>query len=110
GGGADIPENAPRTVVVYDLGGGTFDVTMVKLARKKFQVLAIEGDVRLGGEDWDDRLVNHAAEQFRQQFGSDPRTDEQSLAMLQAAAERAKRTLSKVEQASVTVVHSGYKL
>jgi len=110
GAGAEIPENAPRTVVVYDLGGGTFDVTMVKLSKKKFQVLAIEGDVRLGGKDWDDRLVNHVAEQFRQQFGSDPRQDEQSLAMLQAAAERAKRTLSKVEQASVTVVHAGQKL
>jgi molecular chaperone DnaK len=95
---------------VYDLGGGTFDVTVVKLSKKKFQVLAIEGDVRLGGKDWDDRLVNHAAEQFRQQFGSDPRSDEQSLAMLQAAAERAKRTLSKVEQASITVVHAGHKL
>lgn len=110
GAGADIPENAPRTVLVYDLGGGTFDVTVVKLSKKKFQVLAIEGDVRLGGKDWDDRLVNHAAEQFRQQFGSDPRSDEQSLAMLQAAAERAKRTLSKVEQASITVVHAGHKL
>jgi molecular chaperone DnaK len=108
--GAVIPDSAPRTVVVYDLGGGTFDVTMVKLGRKRFQVLAIEGDVRLGGKDWDDRLVNHAAEHFLQQFGTDPRDDEQSLAMLQAAAERAKRTLSKVEQASVTVVHAGQKL
>jgi molecular chaperone DnaK len=108
--GAEIPDSAPRTVVVYDLGGGTFDVTMVKLGRKRFQVLAIEGDVRLGGKDWDDRLVNHAAEHFLQQFGTDPRDDEQSLAMLQAAAERAKRTLSKVEQASVTVVHAGQKL
>jgi molecular chaperone DnaK len=108
--GAEIPADAPKTVLVYDLGGGTFDVTMVKLGKKKFQVLAIEGDVRLGGKDWDDRLVNHVAEQFRQQFDSDPREDEQSLTMLQAAAERAKRTLSKVEQASVTCTHAGHKL
>ena len=100
---------AGRTVLVYDLGGGTFDVTLVKLARKKFQVLAIEGDVRLGGKDWDDQLVRWAAEKFRQQFGSDPRDDEQSLAMLNATAERAKRTLSKVEQTSFTVVHAGHK-
>ena len=46
--GGDIPADAPKTVLVYDLGGGTFDVTMVKLGKKKFQVLAIEGDVRLG--------------------------------------------------------------
>jgi molecular chaperone DnaK len=98
------------TVLVYDLGGGTFDVTLVRLARKRFQVLAIEGDVRLGGKDWDDRLVNWAADKFQQQFGSDPRNDPQSLAMIQATAERAKRTLSKVEQASLTVAHDGHRL
>jgi molecular chaperone DnaK len=104
------PPPDTRTVLVYDLGGGTFDVTVVRLARKRFQVLAIEGDVRLGGKDWDDRLVNWAAEKFRQQFGTDPRDDAQSLAMLQAAAERSKRTLSKVEQTSLTVSHEGHKV
>ncbi|HVK17707.1 MAG TPA: Hsp70 family protein [Fimbriiglobus sp.] len=108
--GADLPADAPRTVLVYDLGGGTFDVTLVKLGRKRFQTLAIEGDVRLGGKDWDDRLVNHVAELFRQQFSADPREDPQSLAMLQAAAERAKRTLSKVDQASITCAHDGHKM
>ncbi len=105
--GADA---APQTVLVYDLGGGTFDVTLVKLARKRFQVLAIEGDVRLGGRDWDERLVGWAADHFVKQFGDDPRTDPQSLAHLYATAERAKRTLSKVEQASFTVSHGGHKL
>jgi molecular chaperone DnaK len=98
------------TVLVYDLGGGTFDVTLVKLGKKRFRVLAIEGDVRLGGKDWDDRLANWAAEKFRLQHGADPREDPQSAAMLQAAAERAKRALSKVEQASVTVSHAGHRL
>jgi molecular chaperone DnaK len=98
------------TVLVYDLGGGTFDVTLVKLGKKRFRVLAIEGDVRLGGKDWDDRLANWAAEKFRLQHGADPREDLQSAAMLQAAAERAKRALSKVEQASVTVSHDGHRL
>ncbi len=101
--------NAPKTVLVYDLGGGTFDVTLVKLSKKKFQVLAIEGDVRLGGRDWDDRLVNWAAEKFKKEHGIDLRTDEQSLAMLQASAERAKRTLSKVDQTSITAAHAGHK-
>jgi molecular chaperone DnaK len=99
-----------QTVLVYDLGGGTFDVTLVKLGRKRFQVLAIEGDVRLGGKDWDDRLVNWTAEKFRFQYGSDPREDAQSAAMLQATVERAKRALSKVDQASVTVTHAGHRL
>jgi molecular chaperone DnaK len=109
-GPAGEPPESPRTVLVYDLGGGTFDVTLVKLGKKRFQVLAIEGDVRLGGKDWDDRLANWAADKFRLQFGTDPRDDPQSAAMLQAAAERAKRALSKVEQASVTVSHAGQRL
>lgn len=100
----------PQTILVYDLGGGTFDVTVVKLLPKRFQVLAIEGDVRLGGKDWDDRLVDHVAEAFIMKYGEDPRSDEQSLAVLQAAAERAKRTLSKLEQASITCNHAGRKL
>jgi molecular chaperone DnaK len=100
----------PQTILVYDLGGGTFDVTVVKLLPKRFQVLAIEGDVRLGGKDWDDRIVNHVAHAFQARFGADPRSDPQSLAVLQAATERAKRTLSKLEQTSVTVNHAGQKL
>ena len=100
----------PRTILVYDLGGGTFDVTLVKLTPKRFQTLAIEGDVRLGGRDWDERLVNHVAEAFIAKYAEDPREDAQALAMLHAAAERAKRTLSKVEQASVTCNHAGRKL
>ncbi len=105
-----IPEGAPKTVIVYDLGGGTFDVTLVQLSKKKFRVLGIEGDVRLGGKDWDDRLVNHVADQFKQQHGSDPREDEQSMALLHAATERAKRTLSKVENATITCVHDGKRM
>jgi molecular chaperone DnaK len=98
------------TVLVYDLGGGTFDVTLVKLGMKRFRVLAIEGDVRLGGKDWDDRLAKWAADKFRVQFGTDPREDPQSEAMLQAAVERVKRALSKMESASVTVTHAGNRL
>lgn len=108
--GTTIPDTAPKTVLVYDLGGGTFDVTVVQLSKKRFRVLGIEGDVRLGGKDWDDRLAAFAAEQFRNLHGSDPRDDPQSLALLHQAAERAKRTLSKVEQASLTILHSGHKL
>jgi molecular chaperone DnaK len=96
-----------QTVLVYDLGGGTFDVTLVRLAQRRFQTLAIEGDVRLGGKDWDDRVVDHVAQQFAEQTGSDPRSDPLSLANLQSAAERAKRTLSKLPQTTVTCAHAG---
>jgi molecular chaperone DnaK len=104
-----LPEDQ-RTVLVYDLGGGTFDVTLVRLSHRRFQTLAIEGDVRLGGKDWDDRIVDYLANQFLRQHGSDPRSDPLSLAALQAAAERAKRTLSKLPQTTVTCTHAGHVL
>lgn len=96
-----------RTVLVYDLGGGTFDVTLVRLSHRRFEAVAIEGDVRLGGKDWDDRIVDYVAAQFQKQHGTDPRGDPQSLAVLNAAAERAKRTLSKLSQTTVTCTHGG---
>jgi molecular chaperone DnaK len=99
-----------RNVLVYDLGGGTFDVALVRLSQRRFESLAIEGDVRLGGKDWDDRIVDHVANKFRSQYGEDPRSDPQSLASLNAAAERAKRTLSKLSQTSVTCTHAGKML
>src|SRR5262249_42921801 len=72
-----LPEEQ-RTVLVYDLGGGTFDVTLVRLSQQRFETLAIEGDVRLGGKDWDDRVVDHVAGQFLEKHGSDPRRNPQS--------------------------------
>jgi molecular chaperone DnaK len=102
----DVPGDE-RTVLVYDLGGGTFDVTLVRLSHQCFQTLAIEGDVRLGGKDWDDRIIDHVANLFQRQAGADPRADPQSLANLGAAAERAKRTLSKLPQTTLTCMHAG---
>ncbi len=99
-----------RTVMVYDLGGGTFDVTIVRLSQRRFETLAVEGDVRLGGKDWDDRIVNHVAELFVKHYQADPRTDAVSLAALSSGAERAKRTLSKLPQASINCTHAGHVL
>jgi molecular chaperone DnaK len=96
-----------RTVLVYDLGGGSFDVTLVRLRQGRFQTLAIEGDVRLGGKDWDDRIIDYVAGQFLKQHGEDPRSDPKSFTMLAAAAERAKRTLSKLAQTTITCTHGG---
>jgi molecular chaperone DnaK len=99
-----------RNVLVYDLGGGTFDVALVRLSQRRFESLAIEGDVRLGGKDWDDRIVDYVAGRFKAQYGEDPRSDPQALVTLGAAAERAKRTLSKLSQTSVTCTHAGKML
>lgn len=75
--GSDTPI-AERTVLVYDLGGGTFDVSIVRLGRRHFQTIAIEGDVRLGGHDWDARIVDHVAGVVTHETGSDPRADARS--------------------------------
>lgn len=99
-----------ETVLVYDLGGGTFDVSIVRIAKKRFQTLAIEGDVHLGGHDWDTRIVDYLVAMFRSEIGADPREDPRSNAQLFAAAERAKRTLSKLPQTSITVSHAGKTL
>jgi molecular chaperone DnaK len=110
-GSPDLPlTDKPQTILVYDLGGGTFDVTIVRLLPKRFQTLAIEGDVRLGGRDWDERIVEQVAAKFTKEHGSNPLEDAQSSAMLYASAERAKRTLSKLESTSVTVNHDGRKM
>lgn len=99
-----------QIVLVYDLGGGTFDVTLVRLTRRRFETLAIEGDVRLGGKDWDDRIVDYVAQKFLEKYGDDPRRDARSLAALSAAAERAKKTLSKLTHTTVTCSHAGKML
>lgn len=99
-----------RYILVYDLGGGTFDVSIVKLNKNRFQTVAIAGDVRLGGHDWDQRIVDHVAQAFVSQFGVDPRQDPKSQAMLLASAERAKRTLSKLPSTTVTCSHAGHTL
>jgi molecular chaperone DnaK len=104
---APLRPDEERVVLVYDLGGGTFDVTLVRLSKQLFQTLAIEGDVRLGGKDWDDRIVDHVAAQFKLAHGSDPRTDQLALTSLRAAAERAKKTLSKLPSATITCTHAG---
>jgi molecular chaperone DnaK len=106
-GPEEMLPSGQRTVLVYDLGGGTFDVTVVRLSQRRFEAVAIEGDVRLGGKDWDDRIVDYVAERFKQMHGEDPRADPISLAALSAAAERTKRTLSKLPQASITTAHAG---
>lgn len=98
------------TALVYDLGGGTFDVSLVRMSPQKFETLATDGDVRLGGRDWDERLVDFVAEQFQKEHGSDPRTDPSSLAFLYQAAEQAKCSLSVRPTTRIMVAHAGQRM
>ncbi len=102
--------DAPVRVLVYDLGGGTFDVTVLEIRGTDFKALATDGDVYLGGKDWDEELVRIAAERFQEQSGSDPRADPSSLQELWIAVEAAKRTLSERPKAPVYLNHAGKRL
>ncbi len=89
-------ERADETqiIAVYDLGGGTFDVSIVELNQGVLEVRASHGDTHLGGDDFDDRLVEHLAQAFKDEHGLDPRDDRKALARLMRAAEDAKIALS----------------
>ncbi len=84
----------PEIVLVYDLGGGTFDVTVMEIHGREFRALATDGDVQLGGFDWDQRLVDLVAEAFARQHFLDPREDPRAAGKLWRECEEAKRTLS----------------
>ena len=84
----------PLNVLVYDLGGGTFDVTVMEVSKAKFKTLATDGDMRLGGRDWDQRLIDHVSENFKSNYGIDPREDNTSLGKLLRDCKEAKETLS----------------
>lgn len=92
---------APETVLVYDLGGGTFDVTVMRVERNCFTVLATAGDVTLGGLDWDNRIIDHVANQCLKEHHADPRTDAGLLERLRGEAEAAKRSLSARPSANI---------
>jgi len=87
------PSQPEKTILVYDLGGGTFDVTVVKYTSTHFQVVATDGDTFLGGIDWTRRIVNFVSERFQQKFGMDPRDDATSRLMITNACDLAKRDL-----------------
>jgi len=108
--GRGVVSDKPLRVLVYDLGGGTFDVTIVEIHGTSFKALATDGDVCLGGKDWDEQLINLAAERFEAQFGQDPRSDPVSLQELWTGAENAKKTLTERPKATIFVNHLGQRL
>jgi len=91
------------TIVVYDLGGGTFDVSILEIGDGVFEVKATNGDTFLGGEDFDQRLVNYLADEFKKENGIDLRGDRLALQRLKEAAEKAKIELSSTTQTEINL-------
>lgn len=102
-----VAADRPLRVLVYDLGGGTFDVTVVEMGNQSFKAIATDGDVQLGGKDWDEKLVEMAAEMLVLELGDDPRNDPEALQDMWLAAEAAKKTLSERTKATMFVNYQG---
>lgn len=96
-----------RTIAVYDLGGGTFDLSIIEIdevdGEKTYEVLATNGDTHLGGEDFDNRLINYLVEEFKKDQGVDLRNDPLAMQRLKEAAEKAKIELSSAQQTDVNL-------
>ena len=90
-------------IAVFDLGGGTFDISILDVADGVFEVLSTNGDTHLGGDDWDESLINHIADEFRKDQSIDLRKDQMALQRLKEAAEKAKKDLSFQAQADINL-------
>jgi molecular chaperone DnaK len=99
--GLDKKKN--ETILVFDLGGGTFDVSILEVGEGVIEVKATNGDTHLGGDDWDQRIVNWAADEFKKEQGIDLRNDRQALQRLREAAEKAKIELSTVMETEINL-------
>lgn len=92
-----------RNVLIFDLGGGTFDVSLLTIDEGIFEVKATAGDTHLGGEDFDNRMVNHFVQEFKRKHKKDITGNARALRRLRTSCERAKRTLSSSAQASIEI-------
>merc|ERR1712050_231309 len=92
-----------KNVLIFDLGGGTFDVSILSIDDGIFEVKSTAGDTHLGGEDFDNRLVDHFAQAFKRKYKKDMSTNKRSLRRLRTACERAKRTLSTSATANIEI-------
>jgi len=101
--GLDKKAEGERNVLIFDLGGGTFDVSLLTIEEGIFEVKATAGDTHLGGEDFDNRLVNHFVQEFKRKHKKDLTTNARALRRLRTACERAKRTLSSSAQTSIEI-------
>eukprot|EP01090_Pellita_catalonica_P004241 TRINITY_DN1406_c0_g1_i8.p1 TRINITY_DN1406_c0_g1~~TRINITY_DN1406_c0_g1_i8.p1 ORF type:complete len:683 (+),score=180.47 TRINITY_DN1406_c0_g1_i8:1487-3535(+) len=102
--GLDKKGNAgEKNVLIFDLGGGTFDVSLLSIEEGIFEVKSTAGDTHLGGEDFDNRMVDHFVQEFKRKYSGDLKTSARSLRRLRSACERAKRTLSSSAQATIEI-------
>ncbi|RHY26474.1 hypothetical protein DYB32_007591 [Aphanomyces invadans] len=92
-----------HNVLIFDLGGGTFDVSLLTIEEGIFEVKATAGNTHLGGEDFDNRLVDHFTDEFKRKYKGDLKTNQRALRRLRTACERAKRTLSSSTQAYLEI-------
>jgi molecular chaperone DnaK len=98
-----LDNKGDEQISVYDLGGGTYDISVLNLSEGVFQVQATNGDTHLGGDDFDQAIIDHLADEFKKQEGIDLRKDRMALQRLKEAAEKAKIELSSVEQTDVNL-------
>ena len=101
--GLDKKVGTERNVLIFDLGGGTFDVSVLTIEHGMFDIKSTSGDTHLGGEDFDNRMVNHFIQEFKHKNKKDIRGNARSVQRLRTACERAKRTLSSSAQASIEI-------
>uniref|UniRef100_A0A673YV78 Heat shock cognate 70 n=1 Tax=Salmo trutta TaxID=8032 RepID=A0A673YV78_SALTR len=101
--GLDKKVGAERNVLIFDLGGGTFDVSILTIEDGIFEVKSTAGDTHLGGEDFDNRMVNHFIAEFKRKYKKDISDNKRAVRRLRTACERAKRTLSSSTQASIEI-------
>jgi molecular chaperone DnaK len=98
-----LDKKSNETILVFDLGGGTFDVSVLEVGDGVFEVLSTSGDTHLGGDDFDKRVVDFLADEFKKQEGVDLRKDRQALQRLTEAGEKAKIELSTLPQTSINL-------
>src|SRR5688572_9264881 len=98
-----LDKKGEETICVFDLGGGTFDVSVLEVAEGVFRVISTNGDGHLGGDDFDQVLINHVAEQFQREQGIDLRKDVMALQRLQEACEKAKKELSSASSTDINL-------
>jgi molecular chaperone DnaK len=98
-----LDKQAEQTILVFDLGGGTFDVSILEIAEGVFDVKATNGDAHLGGDDWDQKIVNHLLKEVKNSHGVDLSKDRMALQRMQEAAEKAKIELSQAMQTTINL-------
>ena len=108
--GREMPDKKSRRVLIYDLGGGTFDSTVVEYDGNHFHVISTDGDVKLGGVDWNDRIAQHVCKVFKEKTGLDPSESAQAFQILRNDCDTAKIALTSKTSTTITCRYEGNRL